>query len=72
MNQQQQLLTVSQVARVLQLSSERIRQLDKQGLLRPDQVTALGRLYLPSTVERFAETRRASPVIPVRADDPIE
>ena len=70
MNPQQQLLTVSQVARRLQLSSERVRQLDKQGLLKPDQLTSLGRLYLPSTVERFVETRRAAPMPAASPDEP--
>ena len=46
-------LTVSQVARLLQLSSERIRQLDRSGRLKADQTTALGRLYLPATVDAY-------------------
>jgi hypothetical protein len=46
-------LTVSQVARLLQLSSERIRQLDRSGRLKADQTTALGRLYLPAPVDAY-------------------
>jgi len=50
-------MTVSQVARRLGLSAERVRQLARLGRLVPDQVTELGRLWLPETVERFAATR---------------
>ena len=50
-------MTVSQVARRLGLSSERVRQLARSGRLAPDQETALGRLWLPETVERFAASR---------------
>ena len=53
----EELLTVSQVARMLRLSSERIRQLDTSGKLKADQRTALGRLYLRSTVETYRQNR---------------
>lgn len=52
-----QLLTVSQVARRLELSAERVRQLARSGRLPPDQETSLGRFWRPETVERFAATR---------------
>lgn len=51
------MMTTSQVARRLKLSSERVRQLALSGRLPPDQETELGRLWLPETVERFAATR---------------
>jgi excisionase family DNA binding protein len=57
MNKEAHLMTVSQVARRLSLSSERVRQLARSGRLPPDQTTELGRLWLPETIERFAATR---------------
>lgn len=57
MDQKTHLMTVSQVARRLSLSAERVRQLARAGRLPPDQVTALGRLWRPETVERFAANR---------------
>jgi hypothetical protein len=57
MEQENHLMTVSQVARRLNLSSERVRQLARSGRLVPDQETDLGRLWLPETVEVFAATR---------------
>ena len=59
MKTEAQLMTVSQVARRLNLSSERIRQLARAGRLPPDQETELGRLWLPATVERFATARHS-------------
>ena len=52
-----QFMTASQVARRLQLSVERVRQLARSGRLPPDQTTELGRLWLPETVDAFAATR---------------
>lgn len=51
------MMSVSEVARKLRLSAERVRQLARSGALPPDQETQLGRLWLPETVERFAATR---------------
>lgn len=59
MNEKTALLTTSQVARRLNLSVERIRQLARSGTLPPDHSTATGRLWLPSTVDAFVEVRRA-------------
>jgi excisionase family DNA binding protein len=50
-------MTVSQVARRLGLSAERVRQLERSGRLPADQITELGRLWHPETVERFAAAR---------------
>jgi DNA-binding transcriptional MerR regulator len=52
-----QMLTSSQVARKLELSVERVRQLARAGVLPPDEVTELGRLWRAETVERFAADR---------------
>lgn len=57
MNENTQLMTVSQVARRLRLSAERVRQLARSGRLPPAQVTELGRLWNPEAVEAFAATR---------------
>ena len=54
-----ELLTTSQVAAILRLSVERVRQLARSGSLPPDQVTKNGRLWTNVSVERFAETRGA-------------
>jgi len=51
------LLTSSQVARRLELSAERVRQLARQGRLPAAQETPLGRLWDAEAVERFAVTR---------------
>ena len=59
MTPQKQLMTVSQVARRLNLSAERVRQLARSGQLPADQETELGRLWLPETIERFALVRSA-------------
>jgi DNA-binding transcriptional MerR regulator len=69
MDNKKQYLTVSQTARILQLSSDRVRQLDRTGVLHPDQVTALGRLYLPETVEQFRASREAASDGPVGDSD---
>ena len=50
-------LTASQVARQLNLSSERVRQLARSGALPADQETSLGRLWSTETVDRFEQTR---------------
>lgn len=52
-----QMLTSSQVARRLELSVERVRQLARAGVLPPDEFTELGRLWRLDTVERFAASR---------------
>jgi hypothetical protein len=52
------LLTTSEVGRVLNLSSERVRQLAREEKLRPAQITPLGQLWDPVEVQRFAEARR--------------
>ncbi len=52
-----ELLTTSQVAALLRLSVERVRQLAKSGALPPDEITGNGRLWRLETVERFAATR---------------
>lgn len=54
------LLTSSQVARELGLSVERVRQLARSGVLRPDQETELGRLWAPETVARYAAERQGN------------
>lgn len=54
------LLTKSQVARLLGISGERVRQLSDAGTL-PCRVTPLGRLYDPEYVERFAASRTPRP-----------
>jgi len=51
------MLTSSQVARRLELSVERVRQLARAGVLPPDEVTELGRLWHHDTVEEFAAAR---------------
>jgi predicted site-specific integrase-resolvase len=57
MEQTTSLMTASQVARRLTISAERVRQLAREGRLKPIQTTELGRLWNPADVERFAETR---------------
>jgi len=52
------LLTSSQVARELGLSTERVRQLARNGVLPPKSTTPLGRLWDPDEVARFAAARR--------------
>jgi hypothetical protein len=52
-----QMLTSSQVARRLELSVERVRQLARAGVLPPDEFTELGRLWRLDTVERFVANR---------------
>lgn len=51
------LLTASQVARQLDLSAERVRQLARQGKLPPAERTPLGQLWDSIAVDRFAEQR---------------
>jgi DNA-binding transcriptional MerR regulator len=50
-------MTASQVGRRLQISAERVRQLAREGRLPPVEITELGRLWDPTDVDRFAETR---------------
>ena len=51
----------SKAARILRLSSERIRQLSRNGSLTPDlNIDSGQRLWRVSTIEAFAETRRNS------------
>jgi excisionase family DNA binding protein len=52
-------LTVSQAARILGLSAERVRQLASTGRL-ASIVTPLGRLFAVADVERLVERRRIS------------
>jgi hypothetical protein len=52
------LLTASQVARQLNLSAERVRQLARQGKLPPAERTPLGQLWDPAEVGHFAEQRQ--------------
>ena len=52
----EEMLTTSQAARRLGLSSERVRQLSDQGALGCRR-TPLGRLYDPADLARFAERR---------------
>ena len=54
-------LTTSEVARMLRLSSERVRQLARNGQLPVYSHTKLGRLWTIETVEQFAASRRAAP-----------
>ena len=51
------LLTASQVARRLEVSTERVRQWAAKGQLPPAQETPYGRLWDPRTVEQFAQAR---------------
>lgn len=53
----EELLTRSQVAKALDVSPERVRQLTTSGLL-PCTVTPLGRLYQRRDVDRVAAVRR--------------
>lgn len=53
----QQKLTISQSARHIGLSAERVRQLAKADLL-PCEVTPLGRLFEPDDLDAFIESRR--------------
>jgi DNA-binding transcriptional MerR regulator len=50
-------MTASQVARRLEISAERVRQLAREGRLEPAEVTGLGRLWDPAEVETFARSR---------------
>jgi hypothetical protein len=50
-------LTASQVARQLELSSERIRQFARSGRLAPDLVIDGCRYWLSETVDRFEASR---------------
>lgn len=52
-----ELLSASQVGRLLGISAERVRQLARSGRLVPEQRTVLGQFWSPDTVEAFAETR---------------
>ncbi|MGO9196848.1 MAG: helix-turn-helix domain-containing protein [Acidimicrobiales bacterium] len=61
-------MTASQVARRLQLSSERVRQLAREGRLPAVQHTELGRLWDPKDVEAFASTRDQWGRYPRRAE----
>lgn len=51
-----QLLSVSEAARVLELSAQRLRTLADAGIV-PCLRTPLGRLFDPSDLERFRATR---------------
>jgi hypothetical protein len=52
------MMTTSQVGRELNLSAERVRQLAREGKLRPAETTPLGQLWDPVEVRRFADARR--------------
>ena len=52
-----QLLSISQASHILELSTERVRQLAASGEL-PSLETPLGRLFARTDVERLAERRR--------------
>jgi len=56
-----EMLTTSQAARRLGLSSERIRQLSDQGALRC-QRTPLGRLYHADDLARFVQRRHVNEI----------
>lgn len=51
-------LTISQAARVLELSSQRVDQLAREGLL-PYENTALGRLFFVKDLDAFKAGREA-------------
>lgn len=55
-------LSASEVARVLGISAERVRQLAKTKFP-PDHETPLGALWEPETVERFRLEREADPAV---------
>ena len=50
-------MTASQVARHLGISSERVRQLARSGVLKPDLVIDHCRYWTPETIVLFASTR---------------
>jgi hypothetical protein len=54
------MLSTSEAARRLGLSAERIRQLADQGRLVPDLTTSVGRFWLTSTLDEFANKREAA------------
>jgi hypothetical protein len=57
MQDTQEFMTSSQVARRLRLSVERVRQLSRTGRLPADAETPLGKLWSAATVDRFEATR---------------
>ena len=50
-------MTTAEVAQRLGVTPSRVKQLRKAGRLVPKFQTTLGYLYLPSDVERYAESR---------------
>jgi DNA-binding transcriptional MerR regulator len=54
-------LTVGEVARVIEVTDETVRRMERTGELRPIHVTKAGwRLYSPEDVERVAAARAAA------------
>lgn len=53
-------LTTQETAEALGLTSGRIRQLRRAGVLVPDVETRLGNLYAPETIERLRAEREAA------------
>lgn len=53
------LLTTADAARALRLSAERVRQLERAGVLRAYRTVGGLRIYLASDVERLAAERAA-------------
>jgi DNA-binding transcriptional MerR regulator len=51
------MLTSSDVARILNVSPTRVRQLEAEGLIVPKLRTPLGRLYERREIERFRDER---------------
>jgi DNA-binding transcriptional MerR regulator len=58
------LLAPQDVGRRLHLSVSRLRQLDREGVLRAVRDSAGRRLYNPRVVERFAQRRESNSVRP--------
>jgi hypothetical protein len=57
MEQTSTLMPTSRVARRLNVSAERVRQLAREGRLKPVAETELGRLWDPADVEKFSRSR---------------
>ena len=55
--------STSQVARLLQVSSEWVRHLSRNGTLPADLVTRNGRYWLPATVQTYLAWRRPQPAV---------